>query len=81
MKDYIKRAIRTFFQGFVASFVLLVFPALQKLQADLSNGTIDIDVRFFGALIGACAIGGVTSAVSLIQNWLEDRGKVPTVLK
>lgn len=64
MNDPIRRALRSFIQGFIA--ILIVSPAYQALAA----GTVDLSAlrRVLVAATGA----GATAVLSFAQNYLED---------
>jgi hypothetical protein len=82
MPDSLRRAIRTFVQAFVGTLAVLAIPALTDLVRSISSAEpYEIDFRFWqGVVIAACA-SGVIALVSWLQNFLEDKGAVPSVLK
>lgn len=75
LPDSVRRAIRTFVQAFIG--VLLVQAA--ALLADLDDGEIDWNLWKRVALSALAA--GFVAAVTWVQNFLEDAGAVPSVLK
>jgi hypothetical protein len=79
MNETLKRAARTFAQGFIG--ILMAVPALQNLIQDAGDGQIDVDLNFWRAVIIAAIAGGVVSLISFAQNLLEERDVIPKVLK
>jgi hypothetical protein len=82
MTDAVRRAIRTFIQAFVGTFVLVGFPVLQNIM-DATNGGDEpiFDVNVWKRVLVACVISGVIALVSYVQNALEDKTMMPAVLK
>jgi hypothetical protein len=73
MKDWIARAVRTFLQAFVGTFVLFYVGPLQQIVQDIVNGgEMHVDLNFWRNALFACAVAGFIALVSLAQNWLED---------
>jgi hypothetical protein len=81
MNETLKRAARTFAQGFIGILILMAVPALQNLIQDAGDGQIDVDLNFWRAVIIAAIAGGVVSLISFAQNLLEERDVIPKVLK
>ncbi len=82
MTDALKRAVRTFAQGFVATLALLAIPVLNNLvQTVAGGGDITIDVNLWQGIGVAAVAGGTVMLISWAQNALEDRGVVRPVLK
>jgi hypothetical protein len=74
MTDALKRAIRTFLQGFVATLALIAIPLGQNLiQTVAGGGNLKIDVNLWGAVGVAAVVGGGIALVTWAQNALEDR--------
>jgi hypothetical protein len=82
MTDALRRALRTFIQSFVGTFVLIGFPLLQGAYDALAGGEdIVFDINAWKRVGIACVISAVIALVSFIQNWLEDNTNTPAVLK
>ena len=82
MSDAIRRAIRTFIQSFVGTFVLVGFPVLQGIVDALNNGDpVVFDVNVYKRVLIVCAISAVIALVSFVQNWLEDNTNTPAIIK
>lgn len=74
MNDAIRRAARTFAQGFVAVLALIAIPVGQNLiQTVAGGGGLEIDVNVWGAIGVAAVVGGGIAVVSWAQNALEDK--------
>lgn len=82
MPDALRRAIRTFAQGFIGVLALIAIPALNALVRDIGSGnTVSIDVDFWSGAAIAAVAGGLIALVSWLQNALEDSGVIPAPLK
>lgn len=79
MSDAVRRAIRTFLQGFVGILAILAIPALNIIITSVGSGEgFDLDVDFWRGIAVAALAGGVIALISWGQNVLEDRaGKAP----
>jgi hypothetical protein len=74
MPDWVRRAIRTFFQAFTGVLVL------QGVQVTI-DPTLITNVDWLERVgLTAIAAGGV-SAITLIHNFLEDQAGLPALLK
>jgi hypothetical protein len=74
MNDAVKRAVRTFAQGFVGTLVLLAVPVLNNLvQAVAGGGEVTLDVSAWQSIGIAAVAGGMIALVSWAQNALEDK--------
>ena len=74
MTDALKRAIRTFLQGFVATLALLAIPLGQSvIQTVAGGGQLELDLNVWGAVGFAAVIGGGIALISWAQNALEDK--------
>jgi len=75
MSDPIRRAIRTFLQGFVGVLALVAVPLLSNIVSSVVNGGNDvmIDLNIWKNIGIAAIAGGVIALVSFVQNALEDR--------
>jgi hypothetical protein len=72
--DSIKRAVRTFAQGFVATLALLAVPVLNNLvQAVAGGGQVTVDVNAWQSIGIAAVAGGTVAVISWAQNALEDK--------
>ena len=82
LSDPLRRGLRTFFQAFVATLALLAIPALTDMvRAVSSSEPYELDFRFWqGVIVAACA-SGLIALISWFQNFLEDKGAMPAVLK
>lgn len=74
MTDALKRAIRTFLQGFVATLALLAIPLGQSvIQTVAGGGQLELDLNVWGAVGVAAVIGGGIALISWAQNALEEK--------
>lgn len=48
---------------------------------DAQKGEYVLDIEWIKRLAVSAAVAGVISLVSFLQNWSEDKGIVPSVLK
>jgi hypothetical protein len=72
--DAVKRAVRSFAQGFVAVLALVAVPWLNRLvQTVADGGEIEVDVNLAGAIGVAAIAGGAVALISWAQNTLEDK--------
>jgi hypothetical protein len=72
--DAVKRAVRSFAQGFVAVLALVAVPMLNRLvQTVADGGELQVDVNFAGAIGVAAIAGGAVAMISWAQNALEDK--------
>ncbi len=80
--DALRRAARTFFQSFVGTLVMLAVPALTKIVTAVAQAKpYELDFAFWqSAIVAACA-AGLISLITWVQNALEDKGTIPSVLK
>ena len=82
MNEAIRRAIRTFFQGFVGVLALVAIPALNAMvQAAVGGDAIELNVDVWQSIGIAAIAGGVIALVSWAQNELEAHGAVKPLLK
>ena len=82
MNDALKRAVRTFAQGFVATLALLAIPALNNLvQAVAGGGDVEIDVNLWQGIAVAAVAGGTVALISWAQNALEEKTGTPVLPK
>jgi len=77
MSDALRRGIRTFVQAFTGTILF----QLAAVMLDISQGNWVPDLDFLKRLALSAMISGVVSIVSFLQNWAEDSGAVPSVLK
>ena len=75
LPDSLRRGIRTFFQAALGVVILQGV----ALVADANDGSIDANLW---RRVGVTALAsGLIALVSWFQNYLEDAGTVPSVLK
>lgn len=80
--DPVRRAIRSFFQGFIGILVVLAVPILNQLITSVGSGGVAvIDVPFWRNIGIAAVAGGAVSLVSFLHNVLEDNTRFPAYLK
>jgi hypothetical protein len=80
--DWLRRAARSFLQGFIGMIVLLGFPIAQSVINAATNGQpIDLDFNAWKTVLIAGLFAGGMALVSLVQNFLEDKAGMPAVLK
>ncbi len=75
--DWLRRAIRTFFQGAVGVFIFLGFPILTTI----AGGDTTIDLNVWKSIGIASSAGGIIALVTALQNGLEDAGVIRAPLK
>lgn len=74
MNDALRRAIRTFFQGFLAVLALIAVPALNSLiQAVASGGDVELDMKLWQGVLVAAVAGGLIALISFGQNAIEEK--------
>lgn len=72
--DPIKRAVRSFAQGFVATLALVAIPVLNNLvQAVAGGGEVQVDVNAWQSIGIAAVAGGTVALISWGQNALEQK--------
>lgn len=85
MPDFLRRAIRTFFQGFVAVLMLTAIGPLNEFVTGVVSGDGNdaaIDLNLWRNILFAAIAGGGVSLITLIHNALEDKVEsFPAVLK
>ena len=82
MNDAMRRALRTFVQGFLGVLALVAVPALTDLvQAVASGGEVAIDVNFWQGVAVAALAGGLIALISWGQNVLEQATGKPIIPK
>lgn len=75
MNDALKRGVRTFFQSALGVIALQGV----ALIADANDGVIDANLWQRAGMTAAAS--GFIAVVSWAQNALEDKDKIPTLLK
>lgn len=82
MNDTIKRAVRSFAQGFVGILATILVPFLYSLIQTVSGGgELKIDVNVLQAIAVAAVAGGVVALVSFLQNLFEEKTGVDILPK
>lgn len=72
--DALKRALRTFAQGFLGVLALLAVPILTDLiEAAAGGGTVTVDVDLWRTVLIAAIAGGLIALISWTQNALEHK--------
>lgn len=80
--DWLRRAVRSFLQGFIAVLVLVGFPIAQDIINGVAGGgTVELDVNLWRSILIAAVFGGGMALVSALQNLLEDKTSTPAILK
>jgi hypothetical protein len=82
MSDAIRRALRTFLQAFVGTFVLVAVPWATNIVTAIVNAKpyeLNFDVLQSAGL--AAVFAGAIALVSWVQNALEDRTAMPAIIK
>lgn len=80
--DWLRRAARTFLQGFIGMIVLLGFPIAQSvINAATSGQPIDLDFNAWKTVLIASTFAGGMALVTLVHNLLEDKTGMPAILK
>jgi len=77
LPDSVRRAIRTFVQGFTGVLVLQA----AAIAVDVGKGTWDPDIHWLQRVALSALAAGVISLLTFIHNWAEDAGMVPSILK
>lgn len=72
--DALRRAARTFLQGFFGVLALIAVPILnQIIQTVAGGGEVVIDVNVWRSIGIAAVAGGVIALIAFLQNILEDK--------
>ena len=82
MSDALRRAIRTFAQAFIGTFILVAVPWATNIVTAIVNAKpyeLNFDVLQSAGIAGTFA--AFIALVSWVQNQLEDHSTVPAVLK
>jgi hypothetical protein len=82
MTDAVRRALRTFAQAFIGTFILVAVPWATNIVTAIVNAKpyeLDFNVLQSAGIAGVFA-GGI-AIVSWVQNALEDHGTVKPMLK
>ena len=73
MNDAVRRAIRTFIQGFIGVLALVAVPQLTNIVNDAVDGrAISVSLDVWQSVVVAAIAGGVIALISWAQNELED---------
>lgn len=73
MKDAVRRALRTFIQGFIGVLSLVAIPQLTNIVNDVVDGrAISVNLDIWQSIIFAAIAGGVIALISWVQNEVED---------
>lgn len=73
MNDAVRRAIRTFIQGFIGVLALVAVPQLTNIVNDAVDGrAISVSLDVWQSIVFAAIAGGVIALISWAQNELED---------
>ena len=73
MQDAIKRALRTFVQGFIGVLALIAVPILNTIvQTVAGGGDVIFDVNMWQGVGVAAVAGGIIALISFLQNAFED---------
>lgn len=77
-----QRAIRTALQSGIGLFVLMAVPFLNEVLEWASGNVVEFpDIAILGRAAVAFVAGAFIALLSQIQNWAEDTGRVPSLLK
>lgn len=80
--DWLRRAIRSFVQGFLGMLILVGFPVAQNIINAVTNGEpFSIDLEAWKRILIAALFAGGMALVSLLMNLLEDKTTMPAMLK
>ena len=82
MSDAVRRAVRTFLQAFIGTFVLLAVPWMTSIVAAITSAQpyeLNFDVLQSAGIAGV--FSGAIALVAWIQNALEDKTHMPAILK
>lgn len=80
MTDPIRRALRTFAQGFVGVLAIAAVGPLNDLVTGVVSGAgsdVTIDLSLWRNIALAAIAGGVIALISWAQNRLEDKQIIP----
>lgn len=84
LPDSVRRALRTFLQGFIAVFAVSLLGWLQSVatwaQCSQQCGAFP-DVTVLGKAAIAAFVAAVIAMVAWLQNHLEDKSRFPALLK
>lgn len=74
MTEALKRAIRTFAQGFIGVLALVAIPQLNAMvQAVVGGDAIELHIDVWQGIVIAAIAGGAIALISWAQNALEDK--------
>lgn len=74
MTDQLKRALRTFVQGAIATLALLAIPILTNITTSVAGGgNAEIDTNLWGNIVIAVCAGGLAALISWAQNAIEEK--------
>lgn len=76
MPDAVKRAIRSFVQGFIGVFALAAVPVLNEIVTSAVSGDgshITVDLNLWRNILLAGFAGGAVMLVAYVQNAIEDK--------
>ena len=82
MSDALRRAVRTFLQAFVGTFILLAVPWMTNIVVAITNAQpyeLNFDVLQSAGIAGT--FSGMIALVAWIQNQLEEKTQMPAILK
>jgi len=75
--DWLRRAIRTFAQGFLGVFIFLGLPIL----TNVAGGDTTLDLNAWKSIGIASSAGGIIALVTAVHNLLEEKTAFPALLK
>jgi hypothetical protein len=84
MSDALRRGVRTFVQGFIGILAISAIPVLNGIVTAVVAGggnDVEIDLNIWRNILLAAIAGGVIALIAWAQNALEDKEKIPTLLK
>lgn len=82
MSDALRRAIRTFLQAFIGTFILVAVPwATNIVTAIVKAEPYELNFDVLQSAGIAAVFAGAIALVSWIQNALEDTTGTPAILK
>ncbi len=80
--DWLRRGLRTFFQGFIGILLVLAVPILNDLINGVSSGEdAVIDVGLWRNIGIAAVAGGFVALVAAGQNLAEQKTSFPAIFK
>jgi hypothetical protein len=77
LPDAARRAIRTFLQAFIG----VILAQIGAIAISAQKGEYVLDIEWLKRIGVSAFAAGVIAVLSFLQNYLEDAGTIPSVMK